>query len=225
MTDLSPKARALIQSGRSAFRPSDTDRARIESGLREHLGADALAAGTTTTIKTFASWKVAAGLTLTVGVLGMTAFMWLRHPASDRKPQPQTAPMSTTPAPAPEKASTIHAPSPAETTSVGSVQVREPVRQPAPRDRLSREVALLSRATSALHAGDPTAALKALEEHQRKFPNGVLSEERRAAKALALCSLARFNEGRSELARLAPQSPEAARARELCNPQPSAAER
>ena len=54
-------------------------------------------------------------------------------------------------------------------------------------DRLAQEVALLSRATSALRSGRPADALTALNEHQSQFPKGVLAEERRAARAQALC--------------------------------------
>jgi hypothetical protein len=78
-------------------------------------------------------------------------------------------------------------------------------------------VALLSRATSALRAGRAAEALKALDEHRRKFPNGTLSEERRAARAQALCSLGRIDEGRAELSLLAPRSPAAARASQVCD--------
>jgi hypothetical protein len=85
------------------------------------------------------------------------------------------------------------------------------------RDRLAEEVALLSRATKALRAGRAAEALRALDEHQSKFPRGALSEERRAAKAEALCSLGRVREGRAELGRLAPQSPAAARAKQVCD--------
>src|SRR6185369_7565739 len=90
---------------------------------------------------------------------------------------------------------------------------------PAPpvQDRLAEEVALLSRATSALRAGRAAEALKFLDEHQRKFPKGVLGVERRGARAQALCALKRVGEGRAELARLAPQSPAAGRAKQVCD--------
>jgi hypothetical protein len=78
-------------------------------------------------------------------------------------------------------------------------------------------VVLLSRATTALRAGRAVEALKALDEHQSRFPRGALGEERRAAKAQALCSLGRMSEGRAELARLAPESPALARAKQVCD--------
>jgi hypothetical protein len=88
---------------------------------------------------------------------------------------------------------------------------------PAAPDALTLEVALLSRAISSLSAGRPGDALKTLNEHQRQFPHGILDQERRAAKAQALCSLGRVAEGRSELARLTPRSPAADRARQVCD--------
>ncbi len=84
-------------------------------------------------------------------------------------------------------------------------------------DRLAQEVALLSSATKSLNAGQPGEALRILAEHQRKFPSGLLTEERRAARAQALCSLGRVGEAKSELARLTPRSPAAARAQQVCD--------
>jgi hypothetical protein len=62
---------------------------------------------------------------------------------------------------------------------------------------LSEEAALLQRAERALAANEPGAALSALAEHERRFPAGVLREERQAAKVLALCELGRVAEARS----------------------------
>jgi hypothetical protein len=50
-----------------------------------------------------------------------------------------------------------------------------------------------------------------------KFPKGLLSEEQRAARAQALCSLGRFDEANEKLAGLAPQSPLAVQARQFCD--------
>jgi hypothetical protein len=77
----------------------------------------------------------------------------------------------------------------------------------------------LSKATGALNAGRAGEALKALDEHQRKFPNGALTEERRGARARALCTLGLRSEAEQELARLArsaPSSPHLLQARKLC---------
>jgi hypothetical protein len=86
-------------------------------------------------------------------------------------------------------------------------------------DPLVEEIAILSKATSALRAGNPSEGLRLLNEHQRKFPSGRLAEERRAARIQALCALGRRTEAEAELARLAhssPRSPHLARAQRAC---------
>jgi hypothetical protein len=52
-----------------------------------------------------------------------------------------------------------------------------------PADSLAEEVAILSHASAELHAGRPAAALKALDEHRRKFPRGALAQERTSARS------------------------------------------
>ena len=81
---------------------------------------------------------------------------------------------------------------------------------------LAEEVEILSRATAALHSGRPAEALRLLAEHQRDFPKGALSLERRIARAHALCLLGRHSEAEAELARLPQSSPQVARVRQLC---------
>ncbi len=78
-------------------------------------------------------------------------------------------------------------------------------------DTLAQELLLLTSATSQLSARQATGALLALEEHQRRFSHGVLSNERNVAKARALCMLHRFEEGRATLALLGGTTPAAAR--------------
>jgi predicted Zn-dependent protease len=82
---------------------------------------------------------------------------------------------------------------------------------------LAEEVAILARAAADLRGGRAQDALSALNEHQRKFPKGVLTQERRAARAQALCAVGRFSEARAELARLPKASPQAIRAATFCD--------
>ncbi|MEP7052036.1 MAG: hypothetical protein ABJB12_16845 [Pseudomonadota bacterium] len=122
---------------------------------------------------------------------------------------------------APTLAPEVESPPP----SALAIAVAEPARAAQlQEDPLAREVGLLSLATGDLHAGRAGDALKVLDEHQRKFPNGILSEERRAARAQALCALGRRSEADSELARLASQSLAAVNAKRVCD-QTSKAER
>jgi hypothetical protein len=85
-----------------------------------------------------------------------------------------------------------------------------------PRDSLSEEVAILSRAETELHSGRPENALSLLNEHERKFSNGILAEERIAARVQALCALGRNTEADAQLVHLSPKSLHGQRARQAC---------
>jgi hypothetical protein len=207
MTALTPKARALIQASKTALRATSADRERIEAALRVRLGSDALPLDNgVPAAPSGVVWQAVAGVATGICVVGALAVLALRPAASAplRKVAPPPA-QSALPN-LPPIAAEVPAAVPAAPASSAA----------RPRDRLAREVALLSRATSELRAGHAAAALRTLGEHQRSFPNGALSEERRAAEAQALCLLGRVREGRAELAQLAPGSPAAARAEQLC---------
>jgi hypothetical protein len=59
---------------------------------------------------------------------------------------------------------------------------------------LSEEAALLQRAERAIAEKRPGLALAILAEHERRFSNGALGEEREVARVLALCALGRVSE-------------------------------
>jgi hypothetical protein len=117
----------------------------------------------------------------------------------------------------PSAAAPAELPTPAPAENIARTPARATPPSVREHDELAREVALLARATKELHAGNARKALNTLETHRRKFPNGSLAEERRAATAQALCALGRVSEGRAEQARLAPNSPAASRAKQLCD--------
>jgi hypothetical protein len=221
MSNLSPLAQRLVRAGAHAARPADADQSRIFEALRHRLGDAAMIEGASTAAAqgtAGALWvKVSAltvGLGLFAGALAVVSSPTAPAPTQAASPPvalaaPAVAPISTAAAESAPQ-SPVAAPAPTE-ASVG--QVRRPA------DRLTQEVALLSRATSDLRTGRAAEALKVLDEHRRQFPSGVLSEERRAARAQALCALGRRGEAEAELARLAktsPQSMQAARARQVC---------
>jgi hypothetical protein len=94
-----------------------------------------------------------------------------------------------------------------------------PLAPPAPAvTTLREETSLLHSAQAALRT-DPARALELLDEHARRFPSGVLREERSAARVLALCALGRAAEARAEAARFVatwPRSLHADRVRASC---------
>ncbi len=221
---LSPKARALVEAGKGAALPSAADRERIHAALRSRLGPDALGpeasgASTSSGIGAGASWPLVAGVVAGLGAVGGMLFFALRSPElPERPPAVVRSAITSTEATATASSTPLEAPPPppSSTPAVAPSQTPAPAAR-SKQDRLAQEVALLSSATKSLNAGRAAEALKTLDEHQRKFPGGLLTEERRAARAQALCSLGRISEGQSELARLAPRSPAAARAKQVCD--------
>lgn len=233
MATLGPKASAVVEAGRGPLRGTDVDLERIEAALRARLGADVLPPDLATPVAArHIAWRIVSPA-VGVCVIGGALFFALRPGSKPTPPQAihtqlATAPAITgsatntgsasAPSAVPEPAE-LPAEAPASARSVATAAKTSSARPE--QDPLTQEVALLSRATTALSNGRIAEALKALDEHQRLFPNGVLSEERRAAKAQALCSSGRVAEGRAQLARISPGSPAGKRARQVCDSAPA----
>lgn len=230
MSRLSPEAEQLVRAGRSALRPSDVDRERVFQGLLPRVGGspgveDGIAELSRAPAAKATLVKVSSVL-VGFGIAGAGLFFALRP-----EPPPNTGPAVTVVVPPADVAASAPeepAPSPPPPRgeageSAASAPRAPPARRtpavPRAEDNLAREVALLSRAGVELHAARPAAALEALDEHERRFPKGVLAQERAAARARTLCALGRMQEAQAELARLtraAPGSPHAARVAQAC---------
>jgi RNA polymerase sigma-70 factor (ECF subfamily) len=118
---------------------------------------------------------------------------------------------------------------PSTTGASPSTAARElPIAEPSPSGgapvaafagTVSEEMRLLGAAQRELSARRGDEALRLLEEHARKFPEGALGEERLAVRVLALCDLGRVAEARQAtrdfLSRF-PVSPLVPRIRESC---------
>lgn len=78
----------------------------------------------------------------------------------------------------------------------------------APASQLSAERLLLDRARAAFARGEHDAALSALDEHQTKYPSGLLTEEREALAVRALASLGRSAEAHDRGRRFVARYPE-----------------
>jgi hypothetical protein len=188
------------------------------AALRERLGEAAFAGGlTAASLVVPKSWLWPAVSAIAVGTLGAVLLFSSRSEPPPPQPAPLVAPQpvptlltESVPQAPPSEPAVITAPAP---------MASAPAAARRSSDRLAEEVALLSRATSALNAGRVAEALGALDEHQRKFPGGALTEERRGARAQALCALGRRSEAQAELERLArssPGSPHLQQARTSC---------
>jgi hypothetical protein len=223
MSELGPRAREILRSGRELDRPTDADRERNEHALRQRLGAALLLAeGSKALPSARPRWPFVTGGVVGAGLIGGALFFASQREPVTQPPARQVVakvvatssalpPTSAVELPAPE-APKPALPVPSERSAASA--------RPA-EDRLAQEVALLARATSSLHGNRPADALKVLDEYQRRFPKGLLTEERRAARAQALCALGRQGEAQAELARLAPESLAAARAKQVCEGRPA----
>ena len=94
----------------------------------------------------------------------------------------------------------------------------------SPTSDLDGELALLQEAHAALRANEGARALRLLQEHSRRFPNGELAEESEAARVFALCQLGRADEARDLAGRFLrehPRSLMAPRVTRVCDGEPS----
>jgi hypothetical protein len=165
------------------------------------------------------------GTSSLVGALGTIGYLTQRD--APRLPPAQSAvAISSAPPPQPPRVADLSDPTQhsalqaGATASAGALKPEPPLRTARlSRDSLGEEVAILSRAEKALHNRRPDLALKALDEHQRRFASGALGQERSAARIQALCALGRAEEARAEsikLKRNSPNSPQTAQAKLPC---------
>jgi hypothetical protein len=238
MTDLSPESKALIELAREDDEPSVVDRARVRRALGASLatglavssaasaaaGATAKAAGASAGLA--GSLKIAmwVGVGMAVGALTTTtALVALRGPAAESTSAARPAPREASPiVKVPPPVHEAPAEEPADTTIIPLEVTSKPtaLRPPPPSpSSLAAEMRLLETARAALSGGDARRALSLIQEHEREFPAGSLSEERRASKVFALCELGRRAEAAraaAEFLRTAPASPLRGRVLDSC---------
>jgi hypothetical protein len=272
MTELSRRARSIIEEAKRADTPSAADKQRIRNKLIARLGAGALvssavigssassaasgagAAGSTSASGGFGAVTGLAGATGTgavglttkitlisaiVGAIGVGAVTapWDEITSSsneknganaDRSEQatPQTA---TSPAAQTQQSATDESAAKTQEKNTLSLSSSDGMRQPIRVDEannnnitphLEAELKLLRAAQVALQKGDSNRALSVLNKHRRQFPGGLLRQEREAARAVALCELGRYEQGRQVAQRLlanSPRSPLAQRIARSCN--------
>jgi hypothetical protein len=241
---LTPGARAVVDAARSGDEPGAGDRERVRAkvlaaiaaGGAAGAGAAGHASAATSAGSATAGGALAAKLAMiAIAVAGVAtgAYLALRSPdrAAEQMPAPSVSALPPEPQPEPEVAPAITAdaaiemgpedvpdPSPAKPRAT---KKKDPAPTLSPADSLREERALIARASDALRDGDAAAALTAVKEHQRRFPDGMLIEERSAARVQALCALGRTADGTSAreafLARW-PRSVHAAKVRVACAP-------
>lgn len=229
MSKLSPDAAALVRAGRTAFRPEALDRERVLESLTRALGDSAPQGGAphaelakSAAAARFPLWGTVLG---GLGALAVIGTALVVAPRVWTRTTPASAPVASVPAAEPEPPPTaptegdptLDQPA-AQSVAGARTKTRASITR-SPSDSLAEEVRLLSKAEEQLYAGHADDALKILGEHERRFPNGALAEQRMAARAQSLCTLGRIAEAKADLTKLArayPRSPHLDHARRLC---------
>jgi hypothetical protein len=230
MSDLKPSTRALLELGRSGDDPAEARIGQNRRMLAKRLGVAALGAsavaGSTSkaTAAVFASTGAAAKAALLCGVVVVSALATWK--VVQPSPRPQSAPAAVVlhgtppPIPAPAAAKPL-----ASDEAAAQVESAAPVSRATPSSRalvarsIKEELELVRAAQQALNRGEPEAALALLAQHARKFPSGVLFEDREASRVFALCRLGNVAGARAAadaFIRRAPRSPFLDRVRAAC---------
>jgi hypothetical protein len=239
MSGLSPELREFVQVSRSALRPTEADAGRILEALRAQLGdaavlgAQSAQAAVSSASTSFLFGKGSLLSLVGLAMLGGIWFYAAHNPRAALRETDAIASVGTTAsatialAPSLSTSSATLGPEPAasEVAAVANLGSDGDKLRPAAshhvHDRLAEEVAIIARAETALRSGHPAVALDVLNEHERKFGNGLLAEERIAARAQALCALGRTAEAQVQLTQLSPNSLHGQPSRKACGSQKS----
>lgn len=158
---------------------------------------------------TMLAWKgLAVAALVAAGAAGAHVYTSRKDVPDVELPRPRepVAAPPVTARTAPSGSSAIETPAPPPSPSDAPSASPPPARRAAPEarqsgDSLARELALVGRARTEL-ASDPASALRALDEHARRFPDGKLAIERELLAVDALERLGRPADARARAARL-----------------------
>jgi hypothetical protein len=178
-------------------------RARVLARARDSInGADRIA-GKPSSSRYLVRVVVAAAAGVVVMVSAAAAYQMLRRPVSTQ-PSETRQPSASLAVPAPEPQDV-----PAPIGAASGQDDRSP--SPAPSHRPARvaveELRLLDRARQSDARADYTGVLSIAAEHERRFPDGRLAEEREVLRVRALVSLGRGGEARQAASRFRRQFP------------------
>lgn len=206
--------------------PSEDQLRALRAGL---LGAGGAPASPTTARPNAGGWhvavaKVAVGVTLAAGGAGLTARAWHRPatpatPAAQR-PAPAPPPLIVGPSPPPPAASPPLSPPPAAgplhvhragTGQAAQRRIASADRPPPPAGPPAAdgagELQLIEAAERALPA-NPELALSLLREHERRYPEGSLQQEREVIAVTALVAVGQRDRARDRADSFARQHPD-----------------
>ena len=185
----------LFSMARTATLPDASARERIRAGLAPRLASSATA--------TSSIWRQRLRLGVGVAVLGAcgVAFWLARAPEANVTPTAAPARVSAAAAPAFEPAPSGAPAVPAAPVDAPPTSAKPTPPTPArdaskaaasstPGADSTEELTLVRAMQQALRSGNPSEALALAADHARRFPRGMLLEEREGVRAVARCQLA-----------------------------------
>jgi hypothetical protein len=196
----------LFRSARRELSPSSQDRARIRGRIAAKLAAGAVAATVTSTTTKAAAASTAKTVTLGLVAKIVAPILVVGGAAAVVAPrviapaEGRVAVAIVVPAPARTAAAKLtdnavreaaRAEAPVQPPAAGAdpsaVTGRRPVVKPSPAIASAEEVVLVAEIDAALRSGDAARATQLAADHERKFPHGLLVEEREGARVIAHC--------------------------------------
>ncbi len=235
MRALKAETKALLDLGREGDDPSDELINQNRSRLAAKIGGAALGTGVVIGTASQAAAASAAGawVSTKLGLAGIVSGLFLvggaglgayalfgAEPAARPSAQPAVSAASQS-HPKRPKVAKVEREVARETAPQASGSAREPIGAAPPEPprssstsaatpenhSIQHELKLIRAAQRHLHRNEPRAALARLAEHARRFPSGVLSEEREASRVFALCQLGDVVGARARAKRFVQRSP------------------
>lgn len=234
-SDASDAERALLEEARTTGRPSSRQREAILAAVLADVGDGSGESGATNPPAAGnGSLGPAAKLAIAAIVAGACVWLftrWIRpEPVAVEAPPAPSVVATVVPIPSAEVASVTAPPPVVPAPSAAPTPRKTPAVASAPpsasasstlASRLREESDLIARAREAMRAGDYSSAEAFLATARSKFPNGVLVQERKALEVETLHRSGKRAEAAAlgeEFLRTYPDSPHAARIRELLKP-------
>jgi len=202
---LDPRLASLLRLERARPDPDASKKTRVFAKIQSTLGGSAIQTSTETPRVDAAGGlgSVARAMLLSLALVGGGAALFASRGALRSKVS--AAPRGAEVATSVRLASVVPAkPAPAP-IDLPATPATQPHAGPLPgaspgATGLGAERLLLDRARRSLLHGDDGAALAFIGEHERRFPRGVLSEERDALRVEALVAGTRYEEARASAA-------------------------
>jgi hypothetical protein len=196
----------LLEGARRGIKAPPEARRRLWSALDvaalAGTGAGSAAVAKVTRAAWLARWAPVAASFVVGGVVGGTLVFALRPPRIMEGPPRVILVAASAEPQAPTATASIAAPSasvPRAVPTSSEVAVET--------GGIKAERALLDRARLSLEQGDGAAALRTAQEHEQRFPGGVLAQEREAIAIRALLLLGQTKDARDRLARFRARYP------------------